>query len=147
MNVIYLIIALLAGMMMPAQGAINSKLATYVQSPVLSAFISFAVGTVALFLYIIFSGVSLGQLAGAKQAPIISWTGGLLGAFFVTAVILAVPRLGVAMTFSLVILGQMLITLPIDHAGFLGVAVKEINLPRIIGVFLIVCGVILIRRF
>ena len=147
MNVIYLIIALLAGMMMPAQGAINSKLATYVQSPVLSSFISFAIGTFALLLFILFSGIPLGQIAGARQAPLISWTGGILGAFFVTAVILAVPKLGVAMTFSLVILGQMLITLPIDHSGFLGVAVKAINIPRIIGVFLIVCGVILIRRF
>jgi transporter family-2 protein len=133
--------------MMPTQGAINSKLATYVHSPLLSSFISFAIGTIALLLYILIAGIPMGQLSGAKQAPLIAWTGGLLGAFFVTAVILSVPRIGVAMTFSLVILGQMLATLPIDHSGFLGVAVREVNLPRIIGVFLIICGVILIRRF
>jgi transporter family-2 protein len=133
--------------MMPTQGAINTKLATYVQSPLLSSFISFAIGTFALLLYILIAGIPIGQLSGAKHAPLIAWTGGLLGAFFVTAVIVSVPRIGVAMTFSLVILGQMLATLPIDHSGFLGVAVREINLPRIIGVFLIICGVILIRRF
>jgi transporter family-2 protein len=89
----------------------------------------------------------LSQLSNAKNAPPISWTGGLLGAFFVTAVVFIVPRLGVAMTFSLIILGQMLATLPLDHYGFLGVAVKEINVPRIIGVVLIIIGAIIIRRF
>ena len=39
-----------------------------------------------------------------------------------------VPRLGVAMTFSLIIAGQMIVTLVIDHFGLLGVPVKEVSL-------------------
>lgn len=147
MNWIYLFLALIAGMMMPTQGAVNNKLSMYLQSPLLSSFFSFVVGTVALFIFILISGIPLSQLGNAKHAPAISWTGGLLGAFFVTAVVFILPRLGVAMTFSLIILGQMLVTLPIDHYGFLGVAVKEINLPRVIGVLLIIIGAIIIRRF
>jgi len=147
MNWIYLFLALIAGTMMPTQGAVNSKLATYLQSPLLSSFFSFVVGTLALFVIILLSGLPLSQLGNAKNAPFISWTGGLLGAFFVTVVVMTVPRLGVALTFSLIILGQMLATLPIDHFGFLGVAVKEINVPRVIGVVLIIIGAILIRHF
>ena len=147
MHWIYFLLAILAGTMMPTQAAVNHKLATHVQSPFLSAFISFAVGTLALFVYLIATGVPLGNLTQARSAPAIAWIGGILGAFFVTAVIVTVPRLGVALTFSLVILGQMMATLPIDHVGFLGMAVKEINFPRIMGVLLIVAGVILIRRF
>jgi len=71
----------------------------------------------------------------------------VLGAIFVTATVLLLPRLGVAMTFSLVIAGQMLITLVIDHFGLLGVPVKEISLARVLGVVLIVAGTILIRKF
>ncbi|MDQ3181074.1 MAG: DMT family transporter [Acidobacteriota bacterium] len=52
-----------------------------------------------------------------------------------------------ALTFSLVIAGQMLITLVIDHFGFLGVPVKEVNLLRLLGVTFITIGVILIRNF
>jgi bacterial/archaeal transporter family-2 protein len=144
---IFLILALLAGMMMPTQGAINTKLATYVESPVSAAFISFAVGTIALFVYLIATGVPLSSLANAKDAPPIAWLGGILGAFFVSAVAASVPRLGVAMTFSLAIAGQMLITLILDHFGFLGVPVKEISLVRILGVTLITIGVVLIRKF
>ena len=70
-----------------------------------------------------------------------------MGAFFVSAVATSIPRLGVAMTFSLAIAGQMLITLFLDHFGFLGVPVKEISLVRVLGVTLITIGVILIRKF
>jgi bacterial/archaeal transporter family-2 protein len=144
---IFLILAILAGMMMPTQGAINTRLATYVDSPVSAAFISFAVGTIALFIYLIATGVPLSNLANAKDAPPIAWIGGILGAFFVSAVAASIPRLGVAMTFSLAIAGQMLITLILDHFGFLGVPVKEISLVRILGVTLITIGVILIRKY
>ena len=76
-----------------------------------------------------------------------AWLGGLCGAFFVTAVVLVVPRLGIALTFSLLILGQMIATLPMDHYGFMDMPIKEINIPRIIGVALVILGVFLVRRF
>ncbi|CAN5209398.1 DMT family transporter [soil metagenome] len=146
-NYFFIILAVAAGMVMPTQAAINNKLAISVESPVLAAFVSFVVGTVALFLYILATGIPLGNLFAAKDASLIAWTGGILGAFFVAATVMLVPRLGVALTFSLVIAGQMLVTLVIDHFGILDVPVKEINFPRILGVTLITIGVILIRKF
>lgn len=144
---LFLLLAVLAGAMMPTQAATNNKMAAFVDSPVIAAFISFVIGTVALFVYVIASGTPLGNLAAAKNAPPIAWIGGFLGALFVTLTILLVPRLGVAMTFSLVIAGQMIVTLVIDHFGLLGVPVKEVSLIRIGGILLITAGVILIRRF
>ncbi len=132
---------------MPTQAAVNNKLAGAVGSPILAAFISFLVGTIALFLYIAASGIPFGNLFSAKDASIVAWTGGLLGAFFVAATVTLVPRLGVALTFSLLIAGQMLVTLVIDHFGLLGVPIKEVNLPRFLGVTFITIGVILIRKF
>lgn len=144
---LYLLLALAAGAMMPTQAAINNKLAVAVDSPITAAFISFFVGTVALFVYVVASGTPLGSIASAKDAPPIAWIGGLLGAFFVTAAVTLVPRLGVAMTFSLIIAGQMLVTIIIDHFGLLGVPVKEVSLARVGGVLLITAGVVLIRKF
>lgn len=143
----FIVLAMLAGMMMPTQAAINNKLASFVESPVLAAFISFVVGTAALFVYILFSGIPLGNLASLKQASFVSWTGGILGAFFVASAVILVPRLGVALTFSLIVAGQMLITLVLDHFGFLGVPVKELSVMRLMGVALIVGGVVLIRKY
>ena len=144
---LYILLALAAGAMMPTQAATNNKMAVVVDSPLLSAFISFFVGTVALFVYVLISGAPIANLAAAKEAPAIAWIGGLLGAFFVTAAVTLVPRLGVAMTFSLIIAGQMIVTLVIDHFGLLGVPVKEVSLARIAGIVLIAGGVVLIRKF
>jgi transporter family-2 protein len=58
-----------------------------------------------------------------------------------------VPRLGVALSFSLAIAGQMIVTLVIDHFGWLGVPEKPVSLPRVLGAALITVGVILIRKF
>ena len=144
---LYILLALAAGAMMPTQAATNNKMAEFVHNPVLSAFLSFFVGTVALFVYLLFSGVPLEDLVSAKEAPAIAWIGGLLGAFFVTAAVVLVPRLGVAMTFSLMIAGQLIVTLIIDHFGLLGVPVKEVSLARIGGILLITAGVVVIRKF
>jgi transporter family-2 protein len=143
----YFLLALVAGAMMPTQAAINNKLAGYVQSPISAAFISFFIGTVGLSVYLIASGTPIASLWNIKDAPPVAWLGGLLGAFFVTCTVVLVPRIGVAMTFSLIVAGQMLITLVLDHFGFLGVPVKEISLARVFGILLITAGVVIIRRF
>jgi Uncharacterized protein conserved in bacteria len=143
----YLLLALIAGTMMPTQAAVNNKMAAVVDSPITAAFISFFVGTIALFVFMIATGTPLGNLASSKNAPPIAWIGGLMGAFFVAAAVTLVPRLGVAMTFSLIIAGQMLVTLILDHFGFLGLEQRPVSIPRVLGILLITGGVILIRRF
>ncbi len=146
-NYSFIILAILAGMMMPTQAAINNKLASHVESPILSAFISFAVGTLALFLYILATGIPLSNLANAKNAPAVAWLGGILGAFFVASAVVLVPKIGVALTFSLIIAGQMLVTLVIDHFGWLGVPERPVSVLRVFGAAMITIGVVLIRRF
>ena len=132
---------------MPTQAAINSKLADEVNGPILAAFISFAVGTLALFIYILVYRRTSEQFRAVKKCVAdfvdrrISWSFFL----FASSVVL-VPKLGVALTFSLMIAGQMLITLVLDHYGFLGIPVKEVSIQRILGVLLIVGGAILIRK-
>ncbi len=143
----FIVLALLAGIMMPAQAAINHRLSSFVENPVLAAFVSFVVGTAALFIYILFAGIPLGNLASLRQASLISWTGGLLGAFFVATAVILVPKLGVALTFSLIVAGQMAVTLILDHYGFLGVPVREVSVFRLLGVVFIIAGVVLIRKF
>src|SRR5687768_11486717 len=75
---LYLLIALLAGAMMPTQAATNTKMAAFVDSPILAALVSFAVGTLALLVYAVATGVPLGNLADVKNAPPIAWIGGFL---------------------------------------------------------------------
>lgn len=144
----FIFLAILAGMMMPTQAALNNKLAVSLNSPIMAAFVSFVVGTIALFLYVLATGIPFGNLlSDAKNVPAIAWLGGILGAFFVASTVILLPRLGVALTFSLIIAGQMLVTLVVDHFGILDVPVKQISLMRVVGASLITIGVILIRKF
>jgi transporter family-2 protein len=146
-TVFFIILALLAGIVVPLQGAVNNKLAGALESPILASFISFVVGTLSLLVFVIISGTGFSGLASARNASAVAWTGGLLGAFFVTASVIAIPKLGVALTFSLILASQMLVTIIIDHYGLLDVPVKEASLPRIAGILLIVAGVMLIRKY
>jgi len=56
-----------------------------------------------------------------------------------------VPKLGAATTISLIVVGQMLLSLTMDHFGWLGLPVQPISLLRLTGAGLLVLGVILIR--
>ena len=141
-----MLIALAAGMMMPTQATTNNKMATVVGSPIAAAFLSFVVGTIALFGVMVATGTSLSSLWSVREAPPVAWLGGFLGAFFVAAAVLLTPRLGVAMTFSLFIAGQMIMSLVIDHFGLLGLPVKEVSMVRVFGILLITAGVVIIRK-
>lgn len=146
-NYFFIILAILAGMAMPTQAVVNSKLSDSVGNPILAAFISFSIGTVALFVYMILTGVPLGDLTTVKNAPPVALIGGFLGAFFVSVMATIIPRISVALAFSLAIAGQMFVTLLIDHFGWLGANEKPINLFRVLGAVLITVGVVLIRRY
>ena len=137
-----MVLALVVGAMMPAQAATNNRMAITVGSPIFAAFLSFFVGTVLLLGVTLISGLGSASYSAVTQAPPAAWLGGIFGACFVTAAVLLLPRLGVVMTFSLFVAGQLLMSLVIDHYGLLGVEVKEMSLPRIAGVALITAGVI-----
>jgi transporter family-2 protein len=146
-TLLFLLLALIAGVTVPVQGALNNRLAGTLENPILAALVSFIVGTSALAVYVVASGTPVGNLSLIRGAPVMSWTGGLFGAFFVTSTVLLIPRLGVAMTFGLVVAGQMLMSLVFDNFGLLGVEVKPVNVPRVLGAILVIAGVALIRRF
>lgn len=139
-------LALLAGAVLPIQAGLNAKLGRTVGSPVHASLISFLVGTVALLVYVLVSGQTL-NVSSLKQVSAPVWLGGVLGAFYVTVVILAFPRIGPALTFGLIVAGQMVVSLVLDHHNLLVAQAHPINLWRMLGVVLIVAGVVIIRKF
>jgi transporter family-2 protein len=114
----------------------------------IAACISFTVGAVSLLLITLLMKVPLqGIYGGYKSVSIVHWLSGTLGAFFATTAMVMAPRMGAAITFSLVIAGQLLLSLLLDHYGLLSTPVHSLNGWRIAGVAFLLIGVILIRRF
>ncbi|MDQ0232484.1 DMT family transporter [Metabacillus malikii] len=146
MWILLILFAFIAGLVLPFQVSINAQLKNVVGNPVLAAAISFFIGFIVLSVATLFNQ-SWNMSKQIFSAPWWVWTGGLLGAFYVFATIFLIPRLGAATTIALVLAGQIVASIVIDHYGILQVTVHHITLPRAIGVILILTGVILVQKF
>ena len=144
-SIIAIVLVVLAGGATALQAPTNARLAAAAASPVNAAFISFAVGTIALGMVAALMHTRP-DWAETKALPWYVWIGGLYGAVFVVAAAWGVHRLGVALTITLMVAGQLLISLILDHFGAFGVPRQPLNLGRIGGVALVLAGVLLVRR-
>ncbi|MEL7424588.1 MAG: DMT family transporter [Bacteroidota bacterium] len=142
---LFILLALVAGMLVPVQAALNVKLGKAVSDPMYGAFLAFVVGTLGLLALILVLRVDFGQIQATTSESWVIWLGGFCGAFFVAALIILTPRLGVALTLGLTVAGQMGFSLLVDHYGWFGSPVQEINWFKVGGVLLIVGGVWLVQ--
>ena len=145
-KILWIILAGLSGCFLPIQAGLNAKLGKAGASPVYASLISFVIGVAALALYVILTRETF-SWAGLKTAPVYAWVGGVLGAFYVTVIILSFPKLGPGLTFGLVVAGQMFISIFLEHFNILVAKPHPITYMRIIGVLLVIVGVIIIRKF
>ena len=139
----YLLFALAAGAMLPIQFGINAQLASWVGGSLRAAFISFAVGAAALLLAVL--ATARGWPDRADDAPWWVWTGGLLGAFYVLGSIVTAPKLGAATLVALILAGQAIASVLVDHFGWVGFEEQPITLLRVVGILLLAGGVALVR--
>lgn len=127
------------------QAAINTQLAKFVGGSVLAAFISFLIGTVVLFLVLLMrSDLSANFQASAISAPAWLYIGGALGALYVTATIILLPKIGVTATVLGIVCGQITMSLLIDHYGAFGMPVRPLTMLRMGGAALVVLGLSLV---
>ncbi len=146
MKFTWYIIALLAGTVLPIQAGLNARFGKHIASPVHASMFSFFTGALGLPLYILLTRQTMNWV-GIRAAPSYVWIAGLLGAFFVTAMVLTFPRIGPAITFGLVVAGQMIISVLMGHFNIMVELKQSINQYKIIGVILIISGVVNIRKF
>jgi len=146
-NLLFVFLAVIAGAVLPLQAGLNVQLGKSVQQPIFAAFASFLVGSLGLLIYLFVIKFDFTTMAQVKSVSPVVWLAGILGAFYVAAVIILAPKLGTALTFSLVVGGQMAVSLVLDHYGLLGLPVKHINWQRMLGVAFLITGVLMIRKF
>ena len=141
--------ALLAGAVLPVQGAINAQLRADLDAPMAAALWSFAVATAAMGA--VFAGFLAGGRARAPRVraldgvPWWGWLGGLCGATYVTSVFLLIPHIGVAPTVGLTVAGQQVASIFVDRHGWLRLPRRAISPVRLAGVAVLLAGVALIQ--
>ena len=145
----WILLAVVAGAVLPVQGAINAQLRADLDAPITAALWSFIVATATM------AGV-LGALAARGRAPALravtlhsvpwwGWLGGLCGATYVTSVFLLIPHIGVASTVGLTVAGQQLASILVDRHGWLRLPLRAVTAARLAGVAVLLGGVALIQ--
>ena len=134
-----------AGGLIALQAPINSTLGRSVGT-FQGAFVSFAVGTLALAVIAALARGGLGQVGEARGLAWYYLTGGLLGAVYVTSVLVTVRSLGAGGVTAATIAGQLTLSVVVDHFGWLGVERQPISLVRVAGILLLAAGVTLVVR-
>ena len=133
------------GGLIALQAPINSLLGKTVGS-FQGALVNFVVGTAALCLLVAFTKGGFGTLGEVRSVPWHWLIGGLLGAAYVTSVLITVRHLGAGGVTAATIAGQLTMSVIVDQFGWLGVERQPITVPKVLGLLLLAGGTFLIVR-
>lgn len=146
-----IILGFLAGVGLPIQTSVNTRLRKKVGSPFNAALVSFLVGLLFLSALLLVTGQGLhipfAQLLNEPawmNEPAWIWIGGICGVVFLTGNILLFPKLGGVQTVVLPVLGQILMGLTIDNFGLFYSQQTSLTAFRIAGAVLVLLGVVLV---
>lgn len=141
---ITIVVVMIGGMLLAMQGPINASLGRTVDDPVAAATISFGVGFILLIvIMLVRKGLPSGE--AIASVPWWAWSGGLLGAYYVFAILWAAPRVGVITIASATVLGQLTAGLILDSIGAFGIPVQAITWQRVAGIAMVFGGLLLSR--
>ncbi len=123
----------------PLVGILNQRLST-----LQSVFVTyFGGGMLALALLLLSGG---GNWTGWRSVPWYALLAGPLGLVIIGSLSYTTPRLGVAATMAIFMAAQLIAAAWVDHFGYLGVAVRPVDLSRMIGMLVLLVGAWLIVR-
>lgn len=143
LKLIFPLLALLGGMALAVQGQINGGLGKKI-GVIESAFFNFAMGTLVLLLILLFFGN--GNISSISTVPKWQIIGGFLGAFFVIAQVIVIPKIGISATLLSVIVGQIILGAVIDHFGLFGAESRPIDIKKIGAIFLMFVALFLYTK-
>ena len=133
------------GGLIAMQAPINSHLGKSIGT-FQAAFVSFAIGTL---LLAVIASLARGGYSHVAEVRHVRWyylLGGVLGAAYVTTVLVTVRTLGAGGVVAATIAGQLTMGVVVDQFGLLGVAKDPVTAGKIIGIALLAAGVFLIVR-
>jgi transporter family-2 protein len=147
----WILLALIAGAVLPVQGAINGLLRSDIGAPFVVGTISFVVATltmaVVLLITTVLSDAPRPHLTGLANMPWWGWLGAFCGATYVTTVFTAIPVIGAAAAVGLTVAGQQIASVFVDRYGWFRLSRREISGLRFGGVALLLLGVVVIKIF
>jgi len=140
-----LLLAVIAGAVVPFQSAINANLGRGLGHPLWATLASLLVSIAVLLPVIVAMRLPLPTLAFITKAPLWMWAGGAFGVCFISLALMLLPKLGASGFIALALAGQVVASLVLDHFGLFGLVERQMTLPRVLGSVLLIAGVVLIQ--
>ncbi|MBH3423768.1 DMT family transporter [Pseudomonas gessardii] len=140
-----LLLAVIAGAVVPFQSAINANLGRGLGHPLWATLASLLVSILVLLPVILALRLPLPSLGFISKAPLWMWTGGAFGVCFISLALVLLPKLGASGFIALAMTGQILASLLLDHFGLFGLVERQLTAPRLLGVLMLIAGVALIQ--
>lgn len=145
-QVVWQLCAVVSGCLMASIGAIYAMLGGIIGSAVQASTVSFIIATIVMLAFCLMRGnVRRVSLAFSRQYPWWMWLGGICGAICVYGNAWLIPKIGVGIFFMLILIGQLALSMLMEHFGWLNAPRKRITKTQIIGILLMLGGVALIR--
>lgn len=143
---LFILIVMIIGALTPYQHSVNAQIGAILKSPFYGTLVNFIVGTAALLILLTLLKPDIPSLRQLTSIPPYLYLGGVIGVALVTAIIIALPKIGATNALMAMIVGQMLSSILIDHYGWLGVPENTISLSRLAGAGLLLTGLYLVQR-
>ena len=140
-----LLLAVIAGAVVPFQSAINANLGRGLGHPLWATLVSLLVSILVLLPIMLALRVPLPSMAFISRAPLWMWAGGAFGVCFISLALVLLPKLGASGFMALALAGQVVASLVLDHFGWFGLVQRQVSLPRVLGVVMLIAGVVLIQ--
>lgn len=135
--------AAIGGAAITVQAGLNGQVARALGHPLWATLLSLAVSVLTILPMLVLFRVGVPNLSQISGTPWWIWIGGALGAFFITAALIAAPQLGAVTFVAAVVMGQLLVSLILDQFAIAGFPERPISLFRVIGVCLVIAGVVM----
>ena len=145
-DLIYIVLAFITGALIPIQASTNTTFSKSIGSPLITGLMVFIIGLVGMVIFVLLLRTPFPERQQLVSAPLFSYFGGVVVAIYVVMITILVPRIGVGTSIGLIVTGQIICAVVIDHFGFFGVDVRSISITRTIGVLLMIAGVYLVMK-
>jgi transporter family-2 protein len=139
------VLTAVAGGLVALQAPMNSQLGKAVGT-LQGSLVNFLVGAVVLALLAAVAKGGLGELRHARELAWYWFLGGVIGAVYVTSVLVTVRSLGAGGVTAATIAAQLTASVVLDRFGWLGVEKTPVTAGKLLGIALLGAGVFLVVR-
>jgi transporter family-2 protein len=144
---IFFAVALLVGALIAVQTGSNARMKEAFGEALPAVIVSSSLGVIMLIMVTLGARTSWPSLHSLVTVPWWGWLGGALGAVYALATVLLARDLGAATLTALVVTGQLVCSIVLDHFGWVGFTEHAAGPGRLVGCLLMVAGFVLIARF